>query len=159
MKGFPQRTRICWYSSCCSKLFCKKVFWDISQNSQENTSATSRKHLQWLLLLTSMFMIYILGLVMNLEREGILCATLSKTTKFVTRKSYLEVVWTAWEPCCVLFELNFRIRPDLFSWNGLKITYCYKIPFFFHSFLRIWSHLLKKSLMENFIFYALPCID
>ena len=23
------------------------------------------------------------------------------------------------------------------------------------SFLRIWSHLLKKSLMENFIFYAL----
>ena len=22
------------------------------------------------------------------------------------------------------------------------------------SFLRIWSHLLKKSLMENFIFYA-----
>ena len=24
-----------------------------------------------------------------------------------------------------------------------------------HSFLRIWSHLLKKSLMENFIFCAL----
>ena len=23
-----------------------------------------------------------------------------------------------------------------------------------HSFLRIWSHLLKKSLMENFIFCA-----
>ena len=28
---------------------------------------------------------------------------------------------------------------------------CYQI----HSFLRIWSHLLKKSLMENFIFCAL----
>ena len=25
------------------------------------------------------------------------------------------------------------------------------------SFLRIWSHLLKKSLMENFIFYAVLC--
>ena len=24
-------------------------------------------------------------------------------------------------------------------------------------FLRIWSQLLKKSLMENFIFYAVPC--
>ena len=23
-----------------------------------------------------------------------------------------------------------------------------------HSFLRIWSHLLKKSLMENFIFFV-----
>ena len=29
---------------------------------------------------------------------------------------------------------------------------CYQI----HSFLRIWSNLLKKSLMENFIFCAVP---
>ena len=27
------------------------------------------------------------------------------------------------------------------------------------SFLRIWSHLLKKSLMENFIFWLVTCID
>ena len=27
-----------------------------------------------------------------------------------------------------------------------------------HSFLRIWSHLLKKSLMENIIFCAVRCI-
>ena len=27
------------------------------------------------------------------------------------------------------------------------------------SFLRIWSHLLKKSLMENFIFYALYSVS
>ena len=27
-----------------------------------------------------------------------------------------------------------------------------------HSFLRIWSHLLKKSLMENFIFCAVVTI-
>ena len=26
-----------------------------------------------------------------------------------------------------------------------------------HSFMRIWSHLLKKFLMENFIFCALYC--
>ena len=25
-------------------------------------------------------------------------------------------------------------------------------------FLGIWSHLLKKSLMENFIFYAVKCV-
>ena len=25
------------------------------------------------------------------------------------------------------------------------------------SFLRIWLHLLKKSLMENFIFYVVNC--
>ena len=25
-------------------------------------------------------------------------------------------------------------------------------------FLRIWSHLLKKSLMENFIFFAMACV-
>ena len=36
----------------------------------------------------------------------------------------------------------------------------FSIKYFFykydqiHSFLRIWSHLLKKSLMENFIFRA-----
>ena len=28
-----------------------------------------------------------------------------------------------------------------------------------HSFLRIWSHLLKKSLMENFIFCAVTLAD
>ena len=27
----------------------------------------------------------------------------------------------------------------------------------FHKFLRIWSHLLKKFLMENFIFWAVIC--
>ena len=27
-----------------------------------------------------------------------------------------------------------------------------------HSFLQIWSHLLKNSLMENFIFYAVSAI-
>ena len=31
---------------------------------------------------------------------------------------------------------------------------CNQIP----SFLRIWSHLLKKSLMANFIFCAVYCI-
>ena len=28
-----------------------------------------------------------------------------------------------------------------------------------HSFLRIWSHLLKKSLMENFIFCVVTGIE
>ena len=38
-----------------------------------------------------------------------------------------------------------------------KTTLYKKMKFFikdFFSFLRIWSHLLKKSLMENFIFCA-----
>ena len=39
--------------------------------------------------------------------------------------------------------MKFPIK-DLFS-------KCYQI----RSFLRIWSHLLKKSLMENFIFCAM----
>ena len=38
--------------------------------------------------------------------------------------------------------MKFSIK-DFFSW-------CDQI----RRFLRIWSHLLKKSLIENFIFYA-----
>ena len=33
---------------------------------------------------------------------------------------------------------------------------CDQIRSFFRSSLRIWSHLLEKSLMENFIFCAVP---
>ena len=43
---------------------------------------------------------------------------------------------------CTAQKMKFSIK-DFFS-------KCDQI----HSFLRIWSHLLKKSLMENFIFYA-----
>ena len=42
--------------------------------------------------------------------------------------------------------MNFSIK-DFFS-------KCDQI----RSFLRIWSHLLKKSFMENFIFYAVLLI-
>ena len=53
------------------------------------------------------------------------------------------------------------------AWNGLKNT-TQKMKFFFkdffskcdqiHSLLQIWSHLLKKSLMENFIFCAVKAL-
>ena len=37
------------------------------------------------------------------------------------------------------------MRPHGFDISGRKVNY---------SFLRIWSHLLKRPLMENFIFCA-----
>ena len=43
---------------------------------------------------------------------------------------------------CTVQKMKFSIK-DFFS-------KCDQI----HSFLQIWSHLLKKSLMENFIFFA-----
>ena len=56
---------------------------------------------------------------------------------------------------------NFDQLQNLLSLQTLKYTtqeLKFSIKDFFskcdqiHSFLRIWSHLLKKSLMENFIF-------
>ena len=44
------------------------------------------------------------------------------------------------------------------SWSGTTLKKKFNIKDFFikydqiHSFLQIWSHLLKKSLMENFVF-------
>ena len=52
----------------------------------------------------------------------------------------------------------------LYNWENLRTYTTQKMKFsikdFFskcdqiRSFLRIWSHLLKKSIMENFIFFA-----
>ena len=56
-----------------------------------------------------------------------------------------------------LFILTFPKYP-------LHIKMKFSIKDFFnkfdqiHRFLRIWSHLLKKSLMENFTFYAVIII-
>ena len=47
-------------------------------------------------------------------------------------------------------KMKFSIK-DLFR-------KCDQIRSFLGSFLRIWSHLLKKSLMENFIFCAVLII-
>ena len=47
-----------------------------------------------------------------------------------------------WLTVLLYTKIKFSIK-DIVS-NGGQIR----------SFLRIWSHLLKKSLMENFIFYT-----
>ena len=57
-----------------------------------------------------------------------------------------------------LFE---KCLKDLFSAIGQKLKFSIK-DFFskceqIHKKLRIWSYLLKKSLMENFIFCAVCC--
>ena len=44
--------------------------------------------------------------------------------------------------------MKFSIKDDFFS-------KCDQI----HSFLRIWSHLMKKSLMENFFFCAVTAVQ
>ena len=69
-------------------------------------------------------------------------------------------------------KICVEIRQKLFSWQGSwdsthicrsvssQATYNFtaqKLKFF-RSFLRIWSHLLEKSLMENFIFCAMNLI-
>ena len=38
------------------------------------------------------------------------------------------------------------------------MLHCTKNEVFLHSLLRIWSRLVKESLKENFIFYAVPSI-
>ena len=69
----------------------------------------------------------------------------------------LDQVNVGWGTCsCIAFELTF---PHI-----VKFTHRQKMKFsmqdFFskcnqiRSFLRIWSHLLKKAFMENFIFSA-----
>ena len=51
---------------------------------------------------------------------------------------------TLWRKCSILTvqKMKFSIQDFLSKYDQI------------HSFLRIWSHLLKKSLMENFIFCA-----
>ena len=51
-----------------------------------------------------------------------------------------------------LFQINFFGR-SFFLLSFLE-TLRKKIKLFIKDLLRIWSHLLKKSLMENFIFCA-----
>ena len=54
--------------------------------------------------------------------------------------------------------LKYRNQPVFWQYTAQKMKFSI-IDFFIkcdqiHSFLQIWSHLLKKSLMENFIFCA-----
>ena len=59
--------------------------------------------------------------------------------------------------------LTLKVRTESFSTLHKKMKF--SIMDFFskcdqiRSFLRIWSHLLKKSLMEKFIFCAVPVGD
>ena len=64
------------------------------------------------------------------------------------------------ESCFFLSYLLYQVLDAiLFTYTARKMKFyikdffskCYEI----RSFLRIWSHLLKKSLMENFIFCAM----
>ena len=50
-------------------------------------------------------------------------------------------------------ELTFGSRTTFCHQHS--VLYLYRIPTH-HCFLRIWSHLLKKSLIENFIFWTVP---
>ena len=58
-----------------------------------------------------------------------------------------------WRSSLTLFQLlfNFLVR---FNAMGSTVAIGGTICARSHSFLRIWSHLLKKSLMENFILCA-----
>ena len=51
---------------------------------------------------------------------------------------------------CQFTNFIFKLRCNQSTIVFNSIIHCHKI----HNFLRIWSHLLKKSLMENFIFCA-----
>ena len=55
-----------------------------------------------------------------------------------------------------LMHIFYNIKLSLPSniVNTLVATNALKMKFSIRSFLRIWSHLLKKSSMENFIFCA-----
>ena len=61
---------------------------------------------------------------------------------------------------CLLYDLNYFARPNKVPAQKMKFS----IKEFFCKYdqirrkLRIWSHLLKKSLMENFIFCAVGTV-
>ena len=59
------------------------------------------------------------------------------------RKTSVVVKWLLW---CWFLVLE-----------GLLLSLCYYYPLH-NNFLRIWSHLLKKYLMENFIFCAVTTV-
>ena len=55
----------------------------------------------------------------------------------------------------LLSPISVRVRM-FFKTDLFKGIHYVLLP---QSFLRIWSHSLKKSLMENFIFYAVKFTD
>ena len=55
-----------------------------------------------------------------------------------------------------LFNLYNAILTLLCYFTAQKMKFFIK-DFFSLDFFRIWSHLLKKSIMENFIFCAVLC--
>ena len=61
---------------------------------------------------------------------------------------------------CLLYDLNYFARPNKVPAQKMKFS----IKEFFSKYdqirrkLRIWSHLLRKSLMENFIFCAVGTV-
>ena len=80
---------------------------------------------------------------------------------YLLSNNFLKMEWNGTTGGCYVFGCPaFFLIPDTF----LRLHYTQKMKFsikdFFskcdqiHSFLRIWLHLLKKSLMENFIICA-----
>ena len=77
-------------------------------------------------------------------------------------------LWTELVPADPVIDITYSNRfiscPNVELWPSAITVTAQKMKFFIkdffskcdqiHSFLRIWSHLLKKSLTESFILYA-----
>ena len=74
----------------------------------------------------------------------------SKTVLIASISILLVINYTTGFP----FNCQQTLRKKMKFFTNTIISKCDKI----HSFLRIWSHLLKKSLMENFIFCAVKSL-
>ena len=79
---------------------------------------------------------------MNKPKLHLASNFITSTTVITNLEKNFHVYWKRMQQLEITKKIiwNFWIKPNSIE---LKLTLC---------FLRIWSHLLKKSLMENFIF-------
>ena len=84
-------------------------------------------------------------------------------------KVSLIFFWNTWN----VWRISMRVLGIVINWNGGCFPYSSRKLFFqifylvkdfcskfnqIRSFLRFWSHLLKKSSWENFIFWVVLCL-
>ena len=67
---------------------------------------------------------------------------------------YLQLVWLFISDCILVFQILTLCQCFRHSKNEVSMKDFFSKCDQIHSFLRIWTYLLKKFLMENFIFCA-----
>ena len=114
----------------------KKMFWNISQNSLEKTCARVS------------FLIKLQAEVCNFIKKGTLAQVHSCEFYEISKNTFSYKTSPVAASACNKFIMVEKMPPQIIH-KTLLWTYIT-----LHRKLRIWSHLLEKSLMDNFIFCA-----